>query len=278
MKSIRPALAAALMLVLAPVAPAHAQFGGTEATAVREGFTLPAGEVRILVFRPQVSVGSQTTGGMNEPSVEWTEAAKGHLVTALQREQAARGTTLVMVPELEGEQNRLVADYTALFRAVAEAAFQHKMFPGNRLPTKKKEFDWTLGKDAAQLKALGGDYGLFFYTYDSYGSTGRKVAQILGAVMGFGLMPSGVHVGYAGLVDLSTGNLVWLNADLAMGGDVRTAEGAQKRVRQLLEEFPSKADGAAVIVTPPPPSDPAGEATIELPGTGTADGPQEQPR
>ena len=49
---------------------------------------------------------------------------------------------------------------------------------------------------------------------------------------------SGVHVGYAGLIDLKTGNLLWINVDGQMGGDVRKADGAQKRVRQLLEEFP----------------------------------------
>lgn len=272
MHTIRLALALSTVMAVAPLAPAHAQFGGGEATAVREGFKLPPGEVKILVFRPQVAVGEQTTGGMNEPSVEWTEAAKGHLITALRKEQAARGTSLVMVPELEGEQNRLVADYTALFRTVAEAAFQHKMFPGNRLPTKKKEFDWTLGREAAQLRSLGGDYGLFFFTHDSYGSTGRKIAQILGAVAGFGLMPSGVHVGYAGLVDLTTGDLVWLNADLQMGGDVRTPDGAEKRVAQLLEEFPVKATGP-VIAAPVPTQKRAadGQATIELPGSGTVD-------
>ena len=271
MKAVRLGLIAAT-LALAPAVPAHAQFGGGEATAVREGFRLPAGEVKVLVFRPNVAVGEQTTGGMNEPNVEWTEAAKTHLIAALQQQQAARGTSLVMVPELQGEQNQLVADYTALFRTVAEAAFSHKMFPGNRLPTKKKEFDWTLGDEAARLKSLGGDYGLFFYTFDSYGSTGRKVAQILGAIAGFGLMPSGVHVGYAGLVDLSTGDLVWLNADLAMGGDVRTADGAQKRVAQLLEEFPVKATGPVVATPAPTPRpDPDGQATVELPGSGTVE-------
>lgn len=261
MNRLRLAIAATAALAMAPLAPAHAQFGGGEATAVRDDFVLPQGPVHILVFRPTVSVGEQTTGGLNEPSVEWTEQAKANLMVALRKEQAARGTNLVIVPELEGEQNLLVADYTALFRTVAEAAFQHKMFPGNRLPTKKKEFDWTLGAEASRLKALGGEYGLFFFTYDSYGSTGRKIAQILGAVAGFGLMSSGVHVGYAGLVDLDTGNLVWLNADLSMGGDVRTAEGAEKRVAQLLEEFPLKGDGTGTeTIGEPlsePPDDPA---------------------
>jgi hypothetical protein len=51
---------------------------------------------------------------------------------------------------------------------------------------------------------------------------------------------SGVHKGYAGLIDVKTGELVWLNADYQMGGDVRTPEGAVKRVGQLLEGFPGQ--------------------------------------
>jgi hypothetical protein len=59
------------------------------------------------------------------------------------------------------------------------------------------------------------------------------------ALLGPGVaVQSGEHVGYAGLVDLKTGDLLWLNADAAMGGDVRELEGSQKRVSQLLEDFP----------------------------------------
>lgn len=227
-------------LAVATAAPAHAQFGGPEATAAKKGYLLPNGDLRILVFRPEISVGEQTTGGMNEPNADWTRAARVNLVEALGRTPAVAGAKFTLAPELEGASGTVLNDYTALFKTIATAAFNHKMFPGNRLPTKKGEFDWTLGEGASQLRPLGGDFGLFFYTYDSYGSTGRKVAQILGAIAGFGLMSSGVHVGYAGLVDLRTGDLVWLNADLSMGGDPRTAEGADKRMAQLLEDFPKK--------------------------------------
>lgn len=240
------AMALAVVLVAGSSPYAHAQLGGTEATAVREGFTLPPGQVRILVFRPDVRVGEQTTGGMNEPRADWTLKARDNIVAALRKAQAERGTELVQVPELQGEQGALVAEYTALFKAVADAVFAHKLFPGNRLPSKKNRFDWTLGSGAARLKALGGDYGLFLYTYDSYGSTGRKVAQALGLLLGGGLVPAGVHIGYAGLVDLGTGDLVWINADVQMGGDVRDPVGAEKRVAQLLEEFPRKGLPGAV--------------------------------
>ena len=241
-------------LGLASLGPAQAQFGGPEATAVKSGFVLPAGEERILVFRPDISVGAQTTGGLNEPNAEWTRAARANLLAALARAPRMQGSRIVIAPELSDQNGAMLNDYTALFKAVANAAFNHKMFPGNRLPTKKSDFDWTLGEGAAALKPLGGDFGLFFFTYDSYGSTGRKVAQILGAVMGLGLMSSGVHVGYAGLVDLSTGDLVWLNADTSMGGDPRDPAGADKRMAQLLEDFPRKGT-----------SGPAGTVVIDLP-------------
>ncbi|MFN6935279.1 MAG: hypothetical protein ACK4NZ_09015, partial [Tsuneonella sp.] len=82
------------------------------------------------------------------------------------------------------------------------------------------------------------DYALFIYNKDAYGSTGRKVLQVL-ALLGPGIaVTSGEHQGFAGLVDLKTGDLLWLNADTQMGGDVREVDGSEKRVTQLLEDFP----------------------------------------
>lgn len=268
MSMIRKALAAALVLAAAGIpAAAHAQLGGLERTAVREGYQLKPGSPRILVFRPRVSVGEQTTGGMNEPNAEWTETARAQIAAALEKEHAARGSQLVMVDsaEEEGDLGPLIADYTALFGTVAQNVLEHRMIGmGNRLPTKRDRFDWTLGEGAARLKALGGDYGLFLFTHDSYGSDGRKVVQGLALLLGAGLVPSGVHIGYAGLVDLDTGDLVWLNVDTQMGGDVRTAEGAEKRVRQLMEEFPIRAPGVpvregTVTFDPPLPEEPSAE-------------------
>ena len=253
------AAAAALSLSLGAAQPAAAQFGGLERTEVKDGYQIRAGETNILVFRPNVAVGAQTTGGMHEPNAEWTETAKANLIAALAEMHGSNGLELVMVPDQEGAMGDMVEEYTALFGTVAGAVLQHKMTRGDRLPTKRDRFDWTLGEEAARLKELGGDYGLFIYSFDSYGSTGRKIIQGLALVLGGGYVPSGVHIGYAGLVDLDTGDLVWLNVDTSMGGDPRTAEGAQKRVAQLMEEFPAKAPDVpggeaqgSVIVLPPP--------------------------
>jgi hypothetical protein len=234
------ALAAAGALALSG-APAMAQ----EKSASKPDFHFPAtGPVRILVFRPDVQVGEQSTGGMNKPDAEWTEQARTYSGQALAAEQAARSNELVLMPELEGDDAAVLADYRALFRAVTDAVIQHKLFKGNRLPTKRDQFDWTLGPGVSRLADIGGgDYGLFIYTYDSYGSAGRKAAQVVGALFG-AVIIAGVHIGHAGLVDLRTGELVWINADLRMGGNVRDAEGATKRVKQLLEDFPTRLGAA----------------------------------
>jgi len=58
-------------------------------------------------------------------------------------------------------------------------------------------------------------------------------------------LQAGVHQGYAGLVDLKTGDLVWFNLDPLSGGDPRDAEGAAKRVRELLTAFPTSGPAAA---------------------------------
>jgi hypothetical protein len=228
--------------------PASAQ----ERTATRQGFSLPAASGKtILVFRPTVSVGAQSTGGMFEPNGDWTDRARRNIEAALTQRQAVLGNKVVAAPESFGDDARRVEEYARLFAAVSEAVIQYQFFAGNRLPTKKRDnkagvFDWSLGAGVQDLPgARGADYALFIYNKDAYGSTGRKLLQIA-AALGPGIaVKSGEHAGYAGLVDLRTGDLLWLNADGAMGGDVREADGALKRVGQLLEEFPGSTPAPA---------------------------------
>ena len=57
---------------------------------------------------------------------------------------------------------------------------------------------------------------------------------------------AGTHFGYVALVDLKSGDIVWLGVDLKASGDVRTAEGAAQRVEQLLNGFPVRSFAGAV--------------------------------
>ncbi|MFW2830632.1 hypothetical protein [Sphingomonas sp. ID0503] len=213
-----------------------------EKTGSRAGFTLPPGSVRVVLMRPNIRVGEQSTGGLGEPNADWTNTARANISEALRAVQAGLGNSVVEYDEGMSGEGGVMTQYSQLFSAVAGSVITYQFFPGNRLPTKKRKgsFDWSIGTDVGKLRSLeGADYALFITTNDQFGSTGRKVLQVF-AMMGGISVTSGVHAGYAGLVDLRSGELVWLNADQQMGGDVRTAEGAAKRVKQLLEGFPGK--------------------------------------
>ncbi|KQX25908.1 MULTISPECIES: hypothetical protein [unclassified Sphingomonas] len=224
-----------------------------EKTGNKPGFTLAPGSVRIILMRPSIKVGEQSTGGLFEPNADWTDQAKQNLGKAIADAQSGLGNLVVPYAEPMGADGALAMEYRALFRAVVGSVIEYQFFSGNRLPTKKRKnsFEWTLGPEIAGLPGLAGaDYALFIETEDQYGSTGRKMAQVVGALIPGISMPSGVHKGSAGLIDLKTGDLVWLNADLEMGGDVRTEEGASKRVSQLFEGFPGKTATVVPAVLP----------------------------
>lgn len=239
-------LVQAVLLFCAAAAgsPASAQ----EKTGTAEGFALEPGTARIVLMRPSIMVGEQSTGGLLEPNADWTDQAREHLERELEAAQASLGNQIVRYEGTLPAPDPLASQYERLFGTVASSVVEYQFFPGNRLPTKKRDgdqFEWSMGPGLTEIDGLeGADYLLFITTRDAYGSTGRKVLQIVGLLAGVGVT-SGEHWGFAGLVELKTGRLVWLNADMQMGGDVRTAEGAKKRVGQLLEGFPGANPGGA---------------------------------
>jgi hypothetical protein len=245
---------AAVLTVAVIAVPAEAQ----ERTAIKKGFDLSTASGKtVLVLRPSVRVGAQSTGGMFEPNGDWTEQSRKNIDAALAKIQSKLGNKVIASPEAYADDARMVEEYAALFAAVSRSVITYQFFAGNRLPTKKLDnkayvFEWSLGPGVAKLPgAQGADYALFLYNKDAYGSTGRKLLQMAAMLTPVPVaLKSGEHAGYAGLVDLKTGDILWLNADGAMGGDVRTPEGAEKRVAQLLEDFPGSTIKKASTTTP----------------------------
>ena len=241
-KWLAPALACVAMLTGGAV-------DAQEKSAVRPGFALQPRTAKILVLRPRIKAGAQSTGGMFEPNADWTAQARDNLGATLAVAQQELGNKVVDAGDPVGPAAERLAQYQALFQVVAGSVIEYQFFKGNRLPSKKRkgEFDWSMGPGVADLaRDTGADYALFLWTDDAYGSTGRKVLQVF-AALARAPVTSGWHKGYAGLVDLKTGNLVWLNADNQMGGDVRTPDGAQKRMRELLEDFPGRPTAAPAV-------------------------------
>ena len=221
-------------------------------------FAPPQGDYKLLVMRPDVSVGSVTTGGMVEQRSDWTETARANVLAALKAQQADRGGNALILERrdsLPGIPPDSVAELERLNYAVSQSIALHR-YSGNYLPTKRgKGLDWTLGEDAVRLgQATGMDYALFLHAEDSFASTGRIALQVLGVagcVVGFCApnIGGGGQFAYASLVDLHTGNVVWFNV-LQAGtqvagvnmGDIRKPEGAAQMVDRLLGRMkPGKA-------------------------------------
>jgi hypothetical protein len=256
-KQVR-ALALSMALALAGASALAFSDPAQANSLTRDGFAFPQGSVKIIVFRPDVEVGSLGAGGVESPNSDWTQSARDNMQKAFETAGEARDAQLTFLGDPDGDNAQLLNDYRGLFKVVSTEVLNHGVF-FDRLPTKKLaatageksryNMDWTLGPDAAKLKAVtGADYALFVYSHDAYGSAGRKAAQLFAAALLGAYIPAGVHIGYAGLVDLSTGNMVWFNADPALGGDPREVDGATKRVGQLMHDFPKR--GAPPAVTP----------------------------
>jgi hypothetical protein len=213
-------------------------------------FTPPQGDYKLLVLRPDVTVGSLTTGGMVEPRADWTEQARTNIIVALRAQQAGRGGKLQILErrnQLTGASDQEVADVERLFYAVGQSIVLHK-YLGAYLPTKRgKGLEYTLGEDAVRLgQRTGYDYALFMHAEDEVASSGRIALGVLGLAgcfVGFCAPNVGgaTQLDYAGLVDLHTGEVVWFNVVRAGSevpgikfGDLRTPQGAEQMVERLL--------------------------------------------
>ena len=213
-------------------------------------FTPPQGDYKLLVLRPDVTVGSLTTGGMVEPRADWTDQARHSIVEALRAQQALRGGNVTIIEhrnQLAGVSEQELADVERLNFVVDQSIVLHK-YLGDYLPTKRgKGLDWTLGADAVRLgQKTGYDYALFLHAEDQVASGGRIALGVLGLAgcfVGFCAPNVGgsTQLDYASLVDLKTGEVVWFNVVQAGSeipgikfGDLRTPQGAAQMVERLL--------------------------------------------
>jgi len=123
--------------------------------------------------------------------------------------------------------------------AVMNSVYLYEVgFARGALENKKGRFDWTLGPGAQVLRErYGADYALLLGFEDSYTSAGRAAGMVFGALLGIG-MTGGIQIGFAALIDTSSGRLAWFNFIVDGTGDLRNAKDAQAAVDKLLEKVP----------------------------------------
>jgi hypothetical protein len=224
---------ARLLLLAALLAAASVQAQEAASRNLAPGFTSRPAASRLVLLPADMELFSISAGGVVEPRADWTNDAQKHFAQAIAGQRARLGPD---VSEMNAAQADEFHEIVTLHRAVADAISLHH--DDLRLPTKGKLLDWSLGEAVRPLKqSTGADYALFTWLRDSYVSNERK-AVLLGLALLGGIPLGGEQVGYASLVDLNTGRVVWFNELNRFWGDLRDPGAARETVEALLKGFP----------------------------------------
>ncbi|WP_125182694.1 hypothetical protein [Minwuia thermotolerans] len=232
-RSIRLGVVAALLFVVAACA--------STSQVSEQGVDFRPGQTRIALMPLDINLYLLTAGGVLEPRADWTEAAEGHVRDAIENVKASRKLELVAfnVESLPSGQQQTMTQVVKLHSLVGNEILVQRRIPELRPPTKEGPFDWSIGPHANAVGQLtGARYGLFVTMRDSYSSAGRVALNLLTSVL-FGISANGgQQLGYASLVDLETGQIVWFGTLLRGTGDLRSPEAAQAAVDQLFAGLP----------------------------------------
>jgi hypothetical protein len=181
-----------------------------------------------------IELSSLTAGGVHRPEAKWTANAKMHVENAIREIMAdmnieCRTSGEVDESGITDDEMEKKEQLIKLHEAVCRTILLHQYVEPHHLPGKGGKFDWSLGPESRSLKTIyGADYALFIYLRDSY-ATGVRVSSG---------KPMGMQSGFASLVDLQTGNVIWFNRLIRGAGDLRTKESARSSTDLLLSGFP----------------------------------------
>jgi hypothetical protein len=226
----------ALVLILAALAPwVQAQ---TPSRNLAPGFIALPTDAKVAIAPLDVELFEISAGGVLVPKADWTEAANRHMGTSLRKKVASLGVQTQFIDDKVADEH---AELLHLYGAVARAISWHHM-GGLKLPTKEDRLDWSFGDALRPLReATGARYGLFTWMRDSYASAERKAMMVGLALLGIGV-GAGVQVGYASLVDLETGQVLWFNQAVSVTGDLRDEKNAAASMDGLLAGLPGTAE------------------------------------
>jgi len=194
---------------------------------------------RVLLLPADVQITEMSLGGVETPQAQWTEMAAANLTRALDYRLGSRSLELVRYDAAKRADPELLI----LSRVVGSSVLAFKYGSSEVLPTLKSSFDWSVGSRAAELgDAYNADYAIALAFRDGFASAERATATVAVAVLG-GALPTPVQFGYAFLIDLRTGQVVWFNRMLLQRGvietlDPRDPSGAQSVLDNLIQDFP----------------------------------------
>jgi len=218
--------------------------GAAQAAAVNVHYSLLASPSRplpkkIVILPAQVTVQELSMGGVLEKVPEWTQQASQAMQTAVTKVATARGAfQVVPTPALTEEEESTVDEYLANYMVVGLAAHSVTNSRGDAWAHKRNHFDYTLGGGLKFIRdKTGADAALVMVGEDIVSSGGRKAAFVLFAALGVGI-PLGQSVISLGIVDLDSGDILWMHHDFSVSKDLKDPAATEEMVQTILNAYP----------------------------------------
>lgn len=244
-----PVIIAALLLFCA--VPLSVQAGSTPHWV---HYTLLQGKPKlpkkIVIMPVSVEVLEVTAGGVKEEVPEWSSEAGNNIMKSLSA-AIKKDPTLseAKLPKLSGNDASNVDEHMALYKLVVNTAsnigWDHKV----------RRFDYGIGPGLESLRRMtGADAALMVYGRDHVSTAGRKAKAILGNIPIVNIFTgpppqlghSFIHIG---MVDLKTGDLLWMNSEYRDGAsNLRDYEDADDIISTIFEWYPGIDEYRSVYV------------------------------
>lgn len=204
---------------------------------------MPPASASVLIVPPDSRMVLLSVGGMPEERADWSSQARANLRDALANTFGIRGVSVVSYP-VHGDVvpwRPEDAPLVKLHEAVGGAILASFILPTQR--ERRPYLDYGLGGAVRRLHDdFGADFALFVRCNAAYASGGRVALGVLAAIGGVGI-DMGTLTGFASLVDLRDGRVVWFRELVPRGtalaiADPRDPEGATVLADLLLEDVP----------------------------------------
>lgn len=204
----------------------------------------PPAARKALLVGPEIHLFEISAGGVPEKVYAWgDEARKAVRAAVLEENGERRALTLIDPPQLEPDDQADLDRHAAMFRRVADQISAVKEANDSVWKEREKTLEFTLGPGLRRIaQRSGAEAVLFVDGIDFVSSIGRRAVFVLTTLLfGLPVLPPGSAYLQAGLVDMRSGDVLWLGRDYNLSPrDLRQPELARDLVRGVFASYPAQ--------------------------------------
>jgi len=197
---------------------------------------------KIIVLPADVSVYQLSTGGVSEEVNKWSKIATKNVHQVIEQFAVnSKKFRVISLPKLNKKEQRKVDEHVALYNIVGHMGLSYFSGPWKH---KRSKFDYTIGPGLKFLaEKTGADAAMLVVGVDYVSTKGRKAAAV-GLLLAGVLLGQGAHVrlGYSklivGIVDLKTGNLLWIKRGHDKVRTLRKKKHVDFIVKNVMADYP----------------------------------------